>query len=192
MTDKVGFGRRITIVGGSGCATAGGAILEIDAKKKTNMVFHLTTTKVFYLITGLLKINLLKDGRVSSLTLSAQRSVEVPPGLIFQLEGVADKSMVVEFSSDPRVYVKGEDGKPLVNDIRLVSAGTPVIEPNVVPEQTAPVPAQQVTAPETSEEFTKASPSIAEVVKEGATVEAPQETKIGKKKNRKNKRKGNK
>lgn len=193
MVDKVGFGRRITVVGSKNDASVGGAILEIDAKKKTDMIFHLTTTKVFYLLTGLLKINLLKDGKVSSLTLSAQRSVEVPPGLIFQLEGVADKSMVVEFSSDPRVYVKCEDGKPLLDDIRLVSAGTPVVEPKVVPEQMAPVPAQKVQAPVTSGEFAKMTPRIAEVVKEEPKVEeVPQETKTGKKKNRKNKRKGNK
>lgn len=193
MVDKVGFGRRITVVGSSSSTPVGGAILEIDAKKKTDMVFHLTTSKVFYLVTGKLKINLLRDGKVSSIVVSEQKSFEVPPGLIFQLEGVADRSMVVEFSSNPAVYMRDDTGAPMFNDSRLVSAGTPVVEPKVVPEQTTPVPAQKIQVPATSGEFAKMTPRVAEVVKEEPKVEeVPQETKTGKKKNRKNKRKGNK
>lgn len=95
MAGEIGYGARIRI-STEGVNDLGGAILEIEAGKSTDMVFHRNIRKIFYLLTGKLKATVISAGQVKSLEVLKGTSFSVDPGLVYQLSGT-EKSVLIEF-----------------------------------------------------------------------------------------------
>jgi quercetin dioxygenase-like cupin family protein len=110
---KIGYGKRIVVIA-EGIA-AGGAVLEIEKGKQTDMVFHMKTDKAIYVMSGLLKVRVLKDGQVTTLNVKPGISFFVRAGLVHQFEAIED-SIVVEFVSDTALYSNSDES--------IVSLGT--------------------------------------------------------------------
>jgi hypothetical protein len=131
------------------------------------------------------------------MVVGTEQSFEVNPGLVFQLEGMVAKSLLVEFSSNPAIYVRDKEGKYPNDDSRIISKGTLVVDSATA---AAPAAAKQ---PERSTPPKPIGPP-ARFIKEGDLSETPapavvveppvkeeQEPKMGRKqKNKKGKRKG--
>lgn len=118
---EVGYGRR-ALVAHEGCHV-GGAIVEIEAGKKTDMVFHLNGGKLLYLLSGKLKVLVLKDGIVNSVNVPAGTSFYIRPGLIYQLEAI-EKALAVEFAevqtftTDINCVVKGTQASKAIDAVQ--------------------------------------------------------------------------
>lgn len=97
MDNKVDYGTRIR-VSSSDWDDVGGAILEVEKDKATDLIFHTKARKLFYVLSGKLKVNILRDAQVANQEVHRGESFMVPPGLIYQLVGT-EQSIVVEFSS---------------------------------------------------------------------------------------------
>jgi hypothetical protein len=91
----IGFGSRVR-VSTEECEDLGGAILDIEEGKQTDMVFHTKVKKIFYLLTGKLKATLIADGKIKALEITKGSSFAVMPGLVYQLQGL-ERSIVIEF-----------------------------------------------------------------------------------------------
>jgi hypothetical protein len=91
----IGFGSRVR-VSTEECEDLGGAILDIEEGKQTDMVFHTKVKKIFYLLTGKLKATLIADGKIKALEINKGSSFAVMPGLVYQLQGL-ERSIVIEF-----------------------------------------------------------------------------------------------
>ena len=157
---KVGFGNKTLVKHEN--EYLGGAILEIEAGKKTDMAFHRLTDKLVYVLMGKLAVTVLKDGKMSTIAVDAGNSFFVRAGLVHQLEGLT-KAIVVEFVS---VFPDYE------SDVYVISRGTqPAPEaPKVEEKKEEPVP------------VAAAQP---EPVKEEEVVQQKPAAKPGKKRNKK-------
>lgn len=135
----------------------GGAVLEIEAGKKTDMVFHLLGGKLLYLLSGKLKVMVLKDGVVNSINVPAGASFYIRPGLMYQLEAI-DKSLAIEFAqvetftTDISCVVKGTQVQKAIDMVQAATAEAkktepvaPVAEPEKEPEAPAVVAEPPVT-----------------------------------------------
>ena len=128
-----GFGKRMAVeYQDFGVA---GAILEIDAGKKTDMVFHCINGLLLYILVGKLRVSVLKDGIINGVNVQAGASFYVKPGLVYQMEAI-EKSMVVEFGYSDT----------LKTDITCISKGTQLPPPPApTPDPVVPVPAADPT-----------------------------------------------
>ena len=97
MDNKVEYGTRVR-VSSSDWDDVGGAILEVEKDKATDLLFHTKARKLFYVLSGKLKVNILRDAKVANQDANRGESFMVPPGLIYQLVGL-ETSIIVEFSS---------------------------------------------------------------------------------------------
>ncbi|HEX5187018.1 MAG TPA: hypothetical protein VFV86_09020 [Nitrososphaeraceae archaeon] len=88
----------INISGSEECSGVGGRILKLDTGDKTDMVFHLDTLKVLYILFGNIKLSVIKDGRITNVELVNNNSFSVARGTVYQLEAIED-SLIVEFVS---------------------------------------------------------------------------------------------
>ncbi len=118
---RIGYGKR-AVVNAEG-THVGGAIHEIEKGKRTDMLFHIDITKVVYVMSGKLKVWVLRDGQVSSLMVEPGASFFVRPGLPHQLEA-EETAIVVEFVSDTDVF---KDGKRTM----IIGRGS---QPEKIPE----------------------------------------------------------
>jgi len=112
MEGKTGFGQKIIVKHSEW--NLGGAVLEIEPGKRTDMVFHLQTRKVLYVLLGKINVVVLTDGKMAKVEMKKGASFAVKEGLIYQLEAV-EKAVVVEFLSH------FDDTNP---DVRCVSRGS--------------------------------------------------------------------
>lgn len=157
---QVEFGTRI--VARNKDHNLGGAVMKIEAGKKTDLCFHLDVSKVVYVMNGNVKMVIVKDGRSKGLDLSPGSSFYINRGLVYQLEAVTD-SIVVEFPSDAnRLYGVEGEATPDVNIVSkgFVATSAPTAEPapgsaiRMTDEDKekleTPAPAPVVTAPVTS------------------------------------------
>lgn len=124
VDNKIGYGKRIVVSAAD--TPIGGAMLEIDEGKQTDMIFHMNTDKILYVLQGLLKVRVLKDGQITTLNVKPGVSFYIRAGVVHQLEAL-EISVVLEFVSDTALY-KENDGD---EDTNVVSLGT---KPEVIPE----------------------------------------------------------
>jgi len=124
MEQNTGYGSRVTVTGGAE-SLVGGAVLKIGADKKTDLQFHIHTTKVYYVLSGKLRISVMKDGALRSVEASEGGAFAVNRGLVYQLSGIED-TVVVEFTSRPENYLV-EDGK-MMEDVTVIAKGTVLAE----------------------------------------------------------------
>lgn len=94
--NEVGYGARVYITSKE-CPHVGGCIHEIDEGKKTDLMFHIHSNKIFYVLFGKVKTTLVRDGQINAVEVEKGGSFVIKPGLVYQLQGV-EKSVVVEFS----------------------------------------------------------------------------------------------
>jgi mannose-6-phosphate isomerase-like protein (cupin superfamily) len=146
----VGYGKRMSI-GHEGFGV-GGAVLDMDAGKKTDMVFHRVNGKLLYLLSGNLKVVVLRDGVASSVNVEAGMSFYVRPGLVYQLEAVS-RAIVIEFaqpeafSSDIYCITKGSQAvaTPSVVDSLRLQGTQQTAQTASEPAVEAPVAEKSVT-----------------------------------------------
>lgn len=125
----------------------GGAVLEIEAGKKTDMIFHLFGGKLLYLLSGKLKVMVLKDGVVNSINVPAGASFYIRPGLVYQLEAI-EKALAIEFAqvetftTDISCVVKGTQTQKAIDMVQSATAEAKKVGP------AAPVVAQPAKKPE--------------------------------------------
>jgi mannose-6-phosphate isomerase-like protein (cupin superfamily) len=117
MAGEVGFGNRARIFGSSDVAsTACGAVLEIGAGKKTEMMFHVKNDKILYVLAGKLDVLVISDGVLKKKEFNRGESIAISPGLVHQLEAV-ENSIVIEFGTEPNAYRS-------LSDVFVVEKGT--------------------------------------------------------------------
>jgi mannose-6-phosphate isomerase-like protein (cupin superfamily) len=104
MSSEVGFGNRARVFGSKDIAsTACGAVLEINAGKKTEMMFHVKNDKILYVLVGKLDVLVINDGVLKKKEFNRGESIAITPGLVHQLEAV-ENSIVIEFGTEPNAY----------------------------------------------------------------------------------------
>lgn len=114
--NEIGFGSRIR-VSTEECQDLGGAILDIEEGKQTDLAFHTKVKKIFYVLTGRLKVTLLAEGKMKALQVDRGSSFAVMPGLVYQLHGL-ERSIVVEFCnaspdiSDKDMFIVSKGSQP--------------------------------------------------------------------------------
>lgn len=118
MTDgNVNYGNRITVYNKD--HDIGGAILSIEEGKSTDMIFHVETRKMLFVLSGKIKLVIIKDGKMKAIEMNQNAALHVGPGTVYQLEGL-ENSVLVEFAQSPtKVY--GEEP----SDVFTVGLGTP-------------------------------------------------------------------
>lgn len=115
--NKVGYGDRIVIRNAE--HNIGGAIMKIEAGKKTDMCFHIYNKKVMYVLSGKVKVTVIQEGQMKAVELVAGSSFFVKEGFMSQMEAVED-SVVVELPSDAnKLYGDSPDR-------HIISKGTQV------------------------------------------------------------------
>jgi quercetin dioxygenase-like cupin family protein len=120
MASEVGFGRRIRIHGSEEIpSSACGAVLEIEAGKRTEMMFHMHNQKILYVLSGKVDVLIIKNGMLKKKEFGQGESISVSPGLVHQIEA-KENSVVIDFGTDDRAYM-GSD--PL--DVHIIERGTP-------------------------------------------------------------------
>lgn len=103
---QVGFGNRVKIRGSEeNPSKACGAVLEINAGKKSEMMFHLKNDKVLYVLVGKINIVVIQDGALKRKEFDRGESVAINPGFVHQIEAIED-SIVVEFGTNPEAYTE--------------------------------------------------------------------------------------
>lgn len=159
---KTGYGQKVVVKHEE--FNMGGNVLEIEAGKRTDMIFHIHTRKVVYVLLGKVNVIILTDGKMAKVEMAKGASFAVKEGLIYQLEAV-DKSVVIEFLSH---Y---DEKNP---DVRCVSKGSAL-------EVAAPVApaANVVMTKEDNAVVAKPVPPPNRLIKEG---KAPAKSKGKKKK----------
>ena len=135
MEQPMGYGSRVTVTGGKR-DIVGGAIHKVSAGKKTDLQFHVDTEKVFYILSGKLKVNIMKNATLQSIEVPADNAFAVGKGLVYQLEGIED-TVVVEFISDASSYLV-VDGKMPNDDVVVIARGTPLPAPAVEEKKEEP------------------------------------------------------
>jgi mannose-6-phosphate isomerase-like protein (cupin superfamily) len=92
-----------------------GKILEIKEGKKCSLHFHKLKTESFYLHTGRLKIRIKESPEsevLEEFELSAGECMDVPPGLVHQMEALVDSELfefsTEHFNSDSHRLAKGD------------------------------------------------------------------------------------
>ena len=133
MELKTGYGSRVTVTGGRD-VVVGGAVLKIESGKKTDLQFHLYTTKVYYTLEGTLKVNVMRDGVLRPVEAKAGAAFAVNKGLVYQLEAVGGDATVIEYTSRPENYLV-EEGK-MTEDVTVIARGT-LPEPSPKPGEFA-------------------------------------------------------
>lgn len=101
MKDKIGYGKRVVVSASD--SHVGGIVHEIEKGKRTDMLFHLYDEKVVYVMSGKLKVWVIKDGQISSLVVQPGASFFVRAGLPHQFEA-EETSIMVEFISNIQNY----------------------------------------------------------------------------------------
>lgn len=164
MEQPMGYGSRVTVTGGKR-DVVGGAILKISAGKKTDLQFHVDTEKVFYILSGKLKVNIMKNATLQSIEAPADNAFAVGKGLVYQLEGIED-AVVVEFISDAANYLV-IDGKMPNDDVVVIARGTPLSAP-VVEEKKEEPKAEEKPKKTTKKATKKKRPARKKVTKKSA------------------------
>lgn len=115
---QIGFGNRVRIHGNSeNPSNACGAVLEVKAGLKTEMMFHLKNDKILYMLMGKAKLIVIQDGVLKGRDFNQGESLSIPPGLAHQVEAI-ENSVIVEFGSCPEAYSEPQ------SDIRVIEKGT--------------------------------------------------------------------
>jgi mannose-6-phosphate isomerase-like protein (cupin superfamily) len=95
---KVGYGTRIVVTHEN--SQTGGAIIEIEPGKQTDALFHRVSGKIVFVLRGVLKATMIKEGQVRSINVDPGESFYVKPGLIHQFSSENnEKVQLVEFAS---------------------------------------------------------------------------------------------
>jgi len=120
MSGEVGFGRRIRIHGSEEIpSSACGAVLELEAGKRTEMMFHMYNQKILYVLFGKVNVLVIKDGVLKKKEFSQGESISVFPGLVHQIEA-KENSVVIDFGTDSRAYMGSTP-----SDVYVIEKGTP-------------------------------------------------------------------
>lgn len=141
----IGYGKRVVVSALAQDSRLGGAILEINKGKRTDLRFHMQNSKIIYLMSGQLRVWVLKEGQMTSLTVDPGASFFVRNGVMHQLEAL-ENSIAVEFVSNVELYDDGDE--------HIVALGTaPEKIPEVVKEgefaTMSPEDVAKATAPAT-------------------------------------------
>ena len=80
-----------------------GKILHIKDKKKCSDHFHLVKHETFYIIKGIVMMKIrYKDGTRENFLMKKEDVLEVPPGLMHQLEAIDGDADIMEVSTTHR------------------------------------------------------------------------------------------
>jgi len=120
----IGYGARVRVTTEE-APHIGGAVLEIEQGKETDLMFHTHTNKIFYVLYGKLKTTIVADGQMKAIEVDKGSSFAVKPGLVYQMHGL-EKSVVVEYSD-----LQGD------TDTFVISKGTRSVERPPAPVMTA-------------------------------------------------------
>ena len=161
--NQVEYGNRVVIKNTD--HNLGGAIMSIEAGRRTDMCFHLKNKKVIYLLSGKVRVAVLQDGRTRSIELNPGQSFFAQPGFIHQLEAV-EKSVVVEFASDPNALYdeNGADTNVIMRGTAVPPSPEPSVEPGsairmteadkAAAEEEKPTPKKRTTRKKTTKKTT--------------------------------------
>jgi len=167
MAGEVGFGRRVRVHGSSEVpSSACGAVLEIEAGKRTEMMFHMHNQKILYVLFGKVDVLIIKDGVLKKKEFVQGESISVFPGLVHQIEA-KENSVVIDFGTDSRAYMGSSP-----SDVYVIEKGTPP-EPKEVEM--------------TEEEKSRIEEAIDAAKKELVDDKQPQQVEVKKKTRRKKK-----
>ena len=156
MSDgKTGYGQKIVVKHEE--FGMGGNILEIEVGKRTDMIFHIHTRKVVYVLMGKVNVIILTEGKMAKVEMASGASFAVKEGLIYQLEAI-EKAVVVEFLSH---Y---DEKNP---DLRCVSKGS------VLEAQMPVTPAANVVMTKEDNAVVAPVPPPNRLIKEGALPSKP-------------------
>ena len=107
---EVGYGNKVRVYGAADGdrSNACGAIHDIHKGKKTHMLLHLKNDKIMYVLSGKVTLYVIEDGIMKQRECVSGESIAISPGLPHQFEALED-SLLVEFGTNPRVYIDGRD-----------------------------------------------------------------------------------
>jgi quercetin dioxygenase-like cupin family protein len=93
--NKTGYGRQ-TIVEHEDFHV-GGSVMEIEAGKKTDTIFHRLHGKLVYILAGVVTVSVIQDGQIKSIRVRPGQSFYIKPGLAHSFEST-QQAILIEFS----------------------------------------------------------------------------------------------